>query len=219
MSGTSERGHRQVSGAGTTAPRRAVFGGTFDPPHIGHLILAEWVRVALGLEEIVFAPAAQPPHKRGHVFTPALHRVMMVQLAIASNPHFSLSLVDVNRPGPHYTADSVRLLSSQWGGPDTFFYLIGADSLVDLPKWHRPQEILRVCPLAVVDRPGVHVDLESLERVLPGVSRRVVHVEAPLVGISSTEIRRLVAAGRSIKHLVPEAVEAYIREHGLYEKP
>lgn len=207
-----------ASGTGTTAPRRAVFGGTFDPPHVGHLILAEWVRTALDLEEVIFAPVAQPPHKRGRVLTPALHRVMMVHLAIASTPHFSLSLVDVNRPGPHYTADTVRLLSAQWGGPDTFYYLIGADSLADLPTWYRPQEILRVCPLAVVDRPGVHVDLEALERAIPGVSQRVVRVEAPLVGISSTEIRRLVAAGRSIKHLVPDRVEVYIREHGLYRK-
>ena len=216
MSGTSERGDKRTSGVGSNAPRRAVFGGTFDPPHVGHLILAEWVRVALDLEEVVFAPAAQPPHKQGRVFAPALHRVMMVQLAIASNPCFSLSLVDVNRPGPHYTADSVRLLSAQWGGPDTFFYLIGADSLVDLPTWHQPQEILRACPLVVVDRPGVHVDLERLEQVIPGVRQRVVRVSAPLVGVSSTEIRRRVATGRSIKHLVPEAVEAYIREHGLY---
>ncbi|MDQ7028971.1 MAG: nicotinate-nucleotide adenylyltransferase [Ardenticatenia bacterium] len=206
----------ESAGAKRELSRRAVLGGTFDPPHVGHLIVAEAVRSALRLDEVVFVPAGQPPHKRARQLTPALHRVMMVQLAIASHPAFTLSLVDINRPGPHYTVESVELLRATWGTAGALYYIVGADSLRELPTWHRPHALLAACQIVAVRRPGVHVDMNALELALPGIGRRLIWVSAPPVGVSSTEIRQRVAAGDSITYLVPAAVETYIREHGLY---
>ncbi len=211
-----EAGGEVVALGSGPALRRAILGGTFDPPHVGHLIVAEAVRSTLGLDEVVFVPAGSPPHKRARPLTPALHRVMMVQLAIASNPAFSLSLVDINRPGPHYAVESVALLHAAWGTSEAPYYIVGADSLRDLPTWHRPHELIARCWIVAVERPGVRVDVSALERALPGIGRRLLWVPAPTVGVSSTEIRRRAARGDPIRYLVPEGVEAYIHEHGLY---
>lgn len=197
-------------------PGRGIFGGTFDPPHIGHLILAEMARSALRLSEVVFIPAAQPPHKLEEEITDPKHRLAMTELAVATNDRFSLSTVDLDREGPSYTVDTLRLLRREWGQTVDIYFIIGADMLVDFPTWYEPAQILKLCRLAVVRRPGVEVDLEALEREVPGLRDRVYLVPAPLIGISSTEIRRRVRAGRTIKYLVLPEVEAYVAEQELY---
>ncbi len=214
------RGRRRSSPLGQPATShyrtaRGIFGGTFDPPHIGHLILAETARSELGLSEVVFMPAADPPHKQGKVLTPTEHRVEMVRRAIAPNGRFALSMLDV-REGPNYTVDTMRLLREEWGNTVEIYFLLGLDSLIDLPSWHKPLELLDLVKLAVVARPGYHADMASLERALPGIVDRVVFVPAPLIGISSTAIRSRVQEGDSIRYLVPRSVETYIYEQGLY---
>ena len=197
--------------------RVGVFGGTFDPIHIGHLVSAEEVRVKLGLECVVFVPAGLPPHKLDHVMSPVEHRLAMVELAIASNPHFAVSRVDVDRFGPCYTVDTIELLRDEWGADVEIYFIMGSDSLLDILTWHNPRRLIRLCRLAVVSRPGYQVDLDELDALLPGVASRVQMLNAPELAISSTDIQRRVREGLSIKYQVPEAVEAYIYQHKLYQ--
>jgi nicotinate-nucleotide adenylyltransferase len=196
--------------------RIGVLGGTFDPPHIGHLVAAEEARVRLHLERVLFVPAGMPPHKLDEPVTPVEHRLEMVTRAVASNPYFTVSRVDVDRPGPSYTVDTLRLLREQWGDDVEFYFIMGIDSLADLPNWHEPQRIIELCRLAVVDRPGYDAHIESLERILPGLSRRVEFVPMPQLEISSTELAERVRQGLPIRYQVPPAVEEYIYTHRLY---
>lgn len=197
--------------------RLGVLGGTFDPIHFGHLLAAEEARVALRLDRVLFAPAGDPPHKQGHPILPVLHRLAMVHLAIADNPAFAVTRVDVDRPGPHYTLDMVRLLRNEWGtSAEETFFIMGADSLANLSTWHQPARLIELCRLTVVTRPGYRPDLAKLEEVLPGLSRRVDWVEMPVLGISSSDLQRRVHEGRSIRYQVPAAVAQYVAEHRLY---
>jgi nicotinate-nucleotide adenylyltransferase len=196
-------------------PRLGLFGGTFDPIHLGHLIVAEEMRHALALDRVLFVPAGQPPHKRGQAISPAADRVAMTRLAIAGNPAFELCLIDVERAGPSFTADLLEEVARRRPGADLYF-IMGEDSLADLPTWHAPARILRAARLAVATRPGVTADLAGLERLLPGLSARVALVPAPEIGIAGRDLRRRVAEGRPIRYQVPAAVEDYIRAHGLY---
>jgi nicotinate-nucleotide adenylyltransferase len=191
-------------------------GGTFDPIHIAHLAIAEDARTQLGLDKVVFVPAGLPPHKMDVHVSPAEHRLAMVKLAIAGNPHFEVSRVDIDRFGPCYTVDTIALLHEEWGPDVEIYFIMGSDSLADLLTWHRPDRLIRLCRLVAVDRPGYQVDMAELERCLPGVSQRVVFINSPQLDVSSTDIQRRVRAGESIKYQVPEAVEQYIYEHGLY---
>ena len=198
--------------------RVGVFGGTFDPIHIGHLVAAEETRVQLSLERVVFVPAGLPPHKLANHISPVEHRLAMVQLAIASNPYFTVSRVDIDRFGPCYTVDTMELLRDEWG-PDTgLYFIMGSDSLADILTWHKPERLIRLCRLAVVKRPGYDVDIEELDRLLPGIASRVRFINSPLIDVASCDIRRRVREGLSIKYQVPEVVEKYIYEHGLYCK-
>jgi nicotinate-nucleotide adenylyltransferase len=193
-----------------------ILGGTFDPPHLGHLILAEAACDALELEQVLFVPAANPPHKHSLPITDVKHRVAMVLDAITNNPRFAMSEVDITRPGPHYTVDTLRILKEQ--SPDAdFFFLMGGDSLHDIASWHEPAGIIARAKLAVMRRPGPAPDLSGLEARLPGITERVVFVDAPIIGISATLLRERLRLGRSIRYLVPEAVERYINTHALYE--
>ncbi len=195
--------------------RLGVLGGTFDPPHYAHLILAEHARDQLDLEQVLWVPAADPPHKRGEVAASVEHRLAMLRLALADAPGFRLSLVDVERPGPHYTADMLDLLQRMHPEVELFF-LIGSDSLMYLPGWSRPHEVIRLARLAVMARPGFSPDLDRLEAALPGLRKRMEIVRVPQIDIAAHDIRARVAAGRSIRYLLPQAVELYIKEHGLY---
>lgn len=195
--------------------RIGVFGGTFDPPHLGHLILAEAAREQLGLERVLWAVAGQSPLKLDRELSPVGLRLEMVRAAIAGHPQFALSEVDVRRPGPHYTVDALGLIASQHPNAELYF-IMGEDSLRDLPQWHRPADLIAECRLAVLRRPGVAADLAALEAAIPGLTARVEWIVAPEVGISASDVRRRVCEGRSIRYLVPAAVEAIIVTKGLY---
>ena len=198
--------------------RRGLFGGTFDPPHMGHLVMAEAARSQLGLHEVIFMPAAQPPHKQGKKICATEQRVAMVRHAIADNEDFTLSTFEASRKGPNYTTETMRLLREEWGDRVELFFIMGLDSLVDLPLWYKPQQLIELVKLAVIARPGYHADMDTLERLLPGISKRVFFAHAPLIGISSTDIRKRVQEGKSIRYLVPRGVEQYIEEWGLYRQ-
>jgi len=196
--------------------RVGILGGTFDPVHIGHLFIAEEVYAALKLEKVYFVPAGEPPHKMGEQVTAVHHRVAMVKLAIATNDHFDLSLVDVNRAGPSYSVDMVRLLRQEWGVESKLFFIMGLDALLDLPNWHQPEVLIRLCDLVVVGRPGYQQDLEKLGQAIAGLEERVKFVNSPSMAISSSDIQKRVRSGRPIRYLVTRSVEQYIFEHGLY---
>lgn len=196
--------------------RVGVLGGTFDPIHHAHLVAAQEALHALALDCVLFVPAGNPPHKPAQPISAAYHRVAMVSLAIAGRPGFQLSLVDVERPGPHYTVQTLTILRERWGAESRFFFIVGTDSLAELSTWRQPEGIVALADLAVVERPGAPVDMAALEARLPGLGRHLHRVDMPLLQISSTDLRARVRDGRPISFLVPQAVEDYIREHGLY---
>jgi nicotinate-nucleotide adenylyltransferase len=192
-----------------------ILGGTFDPPHYGHLTLAENARVQLQLDRVFFVPAGQQPLKRDRAITPAHHRAAMVEAAIGNNPDFSLSRVDLDRPGPHYTADTLTLLQEAYPEAELFF-LIGGDSLAQLAAWHDPADIVQQARLAVMPRPGWETNLEELERTVPGVCERLIWLDTPSLDIAASDLRRRARQGLPLRYLLPPAVEAYIRKHRLY---
>jgi nicotinate-nucleotide adenylyltransferase len=200
------------------APLLGIFGGTFDPPHIGHLILAAEARAQLALDRLLWVLTPDPPHKQGQPLTPVEHRLAMVELAIADNPDFELSRVDLDRPGPHFALDTVKLLAEQYplAGP---VYLMGGDSLRDLSSWHLPAELVAACRfLGVLRRPGDSIDLAALEKTFPGLTAKVRFVDAPLIDIASHEIRARAAAGRPYRYYLPRAVYKYIETNALYRQ-
>ena len=197
-------------------------GGTFDPIHYGHLVIAEEVYAALGLDEMVFIPAGQPPHKRRRDVTAAADRLAMLKLALASNPHFSISTVDLERSGPSYTVDTLRLLRKQWGEEVALYFVIGWDSLEELSSWYDPQGVLeQVTHLVAVHRPG-HQEIpgyrERLEARLPGIQQRLLTVPVPQLDISASDLRQRVTENRPIRYQTPDSVVEYIREHNLYRE-
>ena len=198
--------------------RIGVLGGTFDPVHLGHLILAETARDTLRLDIVYFVPAADPPHKHGQVIAPAADRLAMLEMALADNPNFRISLIDLERPGPHYTADMVELMHGQMKSGDELWFLMGLDSVIDFPNWHEPERIRSVARLAAATRPGYEIDWKPLEAALPGISHEVTLLPMPGVSIASNNLRRRVQHGGSIRYLVPECVRQYILEHGLYRR-
>ena len=194
-----------------------VFGGTFDPVHVGHLIVAEATRVLLGLDEVLFVTAGQPWFKDDREITPAYHRARMVEVAIEGNPHFRTSGMEIARPGPTYTADTLEELRERRGPDAELYVMVGLDALKEIGRWCRPERILELGTLVGIARPGCQEpDSESINAVRRGASDQVVVVRRPLIGISGSEIRASVAQGTSIKYSVPERVEAYIYEHELY---
>ena len=200
--------------------RYGVFGGTFDPVHTGHLIAAERVKDALGLDSVLFVPAGTPPHKSAASVSEPEHRYLMTLLATLDNPGFRVHRVDLDRPGRSFTVDTLALLRKEYGPETELFFIMGADSLADLPTWHEPGRLLRENRIAVATRPGWQVERikEALGTLYPAFAERVLTVEIPAIGVSSSEIRSRVAQGRSIRYLVPHAVERYIEKHGLYRE-
>ena len=199
--------------------RLGLFGGSFDPVHYGHLLLAECCREQTGLSAVWFLPAAVPPHKRNRRLTPVAARIEMLELAIAGHPAFSVSRYEADRGGINYTVDTLAHFRGQDPEGELFF-LLGADMLHDLPGWHEPARVCQLATAVVVRRSGAEsVDFDCLSRVVSpeGIQRLRRHqVEMPEIGISSTEIRRRVRAGGSIRYQTPRAVEKYIETHGLY---
>jgi nicotinate-nucleotide adenylyltransferase len=196
-----------------------VIGGTFDPIHSAHLVIAEEARLMLKFVKVLFVPAGNPWLKTGRNITPAVYRVEMVKLAIASNPHFELSTIEVDRPGPSLSVDTVAILQRQLGTAASLFFLVGWDSIIGLPQWKEPARLVRLCKLVAVTRPGFNrPDLTALESSVPGVTRSVVWLDIPPIDISSSDIREKVAKGLSIHGMVPDEVESYIKENKLYRK-
>ncbi|ACX51362.1 nicotinate (nicotinamide) nucleotide adenylyltransferase [Ammonifex degensii KC4] len=189
--------------------RLGLLGGTFDPIHFGHLAVAEAVRYEMGLDKVYFIPSGQPPHKKRKV-APAEHRLAMVRLAVASNPYFEVSTVEIERPGPSYTVDTVKEFRRLFPQAEIFF-ILGMDALAEFLTWHRVEELLTLCHFVVATRPGYPSAVKG------GRGRRVTVLPVPGVAVSSTEIRERVRAGKPIKYLLPEAVEEYIYAHGLYQ--
>jgi nicotinate-nucleotide adenylyltransferase len=193
-----------------------VFGGTFDPPHYGHLVIAEEARARLGLRRVIFLPAGQPPHKPERVVTPVAHRLAMVLLAIAGNPGFRLSRLDVDRPGPCFTADLLEILQAELGPTADLHFIVGMDSLGDFLTWRQPDRVLRSAHLVAATRPGYTCDLSEIEDAIPGATGRIILLEAPALEISSTDLQARVRGGLPIRYQTPEAVARYIRQQGLY---
>lgn len=197
-----------------------ILGGTFDPIHLGHLAIGEEVREALGLEVVLFVPTRAPVHKPGRPVSSPEDRVAMVTAAIAGNPHFALSRLEVDRDGPSYAVETLEALAAQaravGRAPDLTF-ILSAEAYAGLPDWHRPERILELCRMAVVPRPGAPVaDPAAMDRRVPGAGARTVVLDGPLLAVSGSVIRARVAAGRSIRYLVPDAVAAHIDDHALY---
>ncbi len=196
--------------------RIGVFGGTFDPPHYAHLVLAAEAHDQLRLEKVLWVLTPQPPHKPYRVITDLPIRLKLLQAAIKGEAAFKLSRVDVDRPQPHYAVDTMRLLSEQF--PDgELVYLIGADSLRDLPGWHRPADLVEAChEIGVMPRPGAQYDLSALGEIMPGLVEKLRFVDAPLLEISSSDIRQRVQQGRMYRYFVPEGVWRIVQDEGLY---
>ncbi len=205
-----------------TGRRIGVLGGTFDPIHLGHLIVAEDLREKLGLKEVLFIPAGRPwlKLKEKKTISAAEHRLAMVRLAIASNPYFKVSAMEIDRPGLSYSIDTVEELKAKLGAPAEIYFIVGPDDLAELPQWKDPARLVELCQVVGIGRPGyARADLPALESSIPGVSQRIMLADVLQIDLSSTEIRRRVARGLSIRYLVPEAVEKYIAEHRLYVSP
>lgn len=188
-----------------------LFGGSFNPPHIAHLIIAEIVRDQFGLEEVWWIPNATPPHKPDEDLVAADHRLKMTRRAVESNSNFRVSGVEVEREGVSYTVETLRVLQEDYPDVD-FGLIIGSDSLDYFAEWHEPDEIVDRVPLIVYKRPG---GLESVAE--PRFANRVRYAAAPVMEVSGTEIRARCRKGRSIRYLVPEEVRTYIEAHGLYQ--
>jgi nicotinate-nucleotide adenylyltransferase len=193
-----------------------VFGGSFDPVHFGHLRMAEEARIQAGLDRVLFVPTQVSPFKVGRTVTPGEQRLEMLHIALADNPAFAASDVELTRPGPSYTVDTLRLLKEQYPTAELFF-LTGTDAVRDLPKWRQPEEILSLARFLVAARPGV--DKADVLHALPDLwEARIAFIEMPELDISSTYLRERLRDGRSVRYLLPRAVEEYIVSRGLYRE-
>ena len=192
-------------------------GGTFDPIHLGHLAMAESAREIFELDEVLFIPSARPPHKADKNITPEVHRLMMTFLATQSNEKFQVSPMEIMREGLSYTLDTMNQLEKKFGADTELFFIIGADSMVDLPKWHKAKELVSKVHFIATTRPGVEVDLEEVKKFFGESAKNIYRIEVPGIDISSTELRERVKVGKSIKYLVPETVEEYILKENLYK--
>lgn len=203
-----------------TGGKYGILGGTFDPPHFGHLALAQEAVARLDLDCVWFLPAVDPPHKRGRALSAASDRAAMVELAIAGNPRFGLDRTDLDRPGPSYTVDTLDILRGRWGPGVWMGFVIGWDMLLYLPQWHDPAGVLsRLDALIVARRPGVPDEADALARLeetLPGLRARLTLLDAPQLELSSTALRERVALGLPVRYLTPDPVCAYISSRGLY---
>ena len=196
-----------------------LLGGTFDPIHLGHLIIAEEVRMSLDLDKIVFMPASHPWLKADREITDARHRLVMIKLAIASNNYFEVSTAELDRPGPTYTVDTVEALKEGSDPADEVYFIVGSDALADFPRWKDPERVVSLCQIVQVERPGSpEIDVGALKSLIPDVSSCLRPVGVPQIDISSTSIRERVMMGYPIRYMVPPDVEAYIYEHGLYSR-
>ncbi|MDP8904630.1 MAG: nicotinate-nucleotide adenylyltransferase [Chloroflexota bacterium] len=212
------RGRPAAAGGAGSSPRWGVLGGTFDPVHYGHLVIAEQTRESLDLAGVLFLPAAQPPHKTAVRISAAEHRLAMVELAIAGNPGFALLRSEIERGGRSYTVETMGRLTSERPA-DRFVFIVSTEAALDLPTWREPRRLLELCEIAVVPRLGYPlVDAAWPTRHFPGLEDRFLFVDSPALGHSASDIRARAAAGRTIRYLVPAVVQAYIDQHRLYRE-
>jgi nicotinate-nucleotide adenylyltransferase len=197
--------------------RVGVLGGTFDPVHYGHLVIALDAWAYLDLEKVLFIPAYQPPHKPDGSYSAFEHRVRMLQLALDDNRCFELSLIEAERHGPSYTVDTLKDLRAELGPDAEIYFIIGMDSLGNILDWYRPEELITLCRIVVAERAGYQVDLAALEEGLPGLQKSLVLIDTPELSISSTDLQRRIRLGLPIRYQVPPEVEQYIRAHQLYQ--
>lgn len=196
--------------------RVGIFGGTFDPPHIGHQILGMEAYVQLNLNKLFWVLAPQPPHKLGKEIAPLEIRIKMVRKAIWRDEIFEFSNVDINRPGPHYVLDTMKIFRKKFPAA-TLIFLMGGDSLHDLPTWHKPKEFIEECDeIGVMHRPGEKIKFNELEKQLPALKEKISFIEAPLLEISSNQIRKLVADGKPYKYYLPADVYRIVENFRLY---
>lgn len=193
-----------------------VFGGTFDPPHIGHQILAADALGQLKLDYILWVLTPSPPHKRPEIISDLAHRLRMVELAIEGNHKFSLSRVDIDRPPPHYAVETMALLKEQ-GPSDRLYYLMGLDSVNDLPTWHRPADFVDLCDgIVVMLRHGERLKSINIDKQISGLNDKQYLLKTPIIEISGTDIRARVKNGQHYRYLVPDKVYEYILENKIY---
>lgn len=205
---------------GRDARRIGILGGTFDPPHLGHLLIAETARIALDLESVWFLPAGEPWLKAGQRISSSWHRREMVRRAIADNPRFALCDTELRRAGPSYTVDTLRELRATLADDCVLYFIVGSDILLQFHRWKEPERILELCRLAVIERPdGPEEPLELLAAQYPAAvaAGAVVSLRGPQVSISASELRRQLAAGHAARYQIPDAVIDYIRCHALYK--
>jgi nicotinate-nucleotide adenylyltransferase len=203
--------------AGAPGERLGVLGGTFDPPHYGHLWLAALAADTLGLKRVLFMPASLPPHKRGMRMTSAATRLLMTRLAIAGDPVFELCTIEIERPGPSFTIDSVEELRRTYGADTRLFLVMAADSLGEIETWREPDRLLSLVEWAVGPRPGAErPEHERLRQRFGAAADRIHLLDGPALDISSSQLRQRVATGHTIRYLVPRAVEDLILDRGLY---
>jgi nicotinate-nucleotide adenylyltransferase len=197
--------------------RIGLMGGTFDPVHHGHLSIASQALHEWNLDRVIFIPAKSPPHKRGRAVTDAEHRYLMVELAIAGHPGFFGSRLELERAGDSFTVDTLRHFNERGCDPDRLFFIVGADSVLELLTWHRHDEVIRRCTLLAAARPGF--DLGKMDQQLPAAYRERIRVlHAPGLEVSGSELRERVRRGQPVRYLVPEPVDAYIAKHRLYRE-
>jgi nicotinate-nucleotide adenylyltransferase len=196
--------------------RIGVFGGTFDPIHIGHLVIAEILQFDLELDTVLFLPAGRPPHKPDQVLAADEHRLSMLEIATADSKRFEISSVDLERSGDSYTATTLEILSAAYGDTGELYFLMGQDSLRDFPTWKNPDKIARLARLGVALRPHVDVAVEAIENAVPDASGRIHLIDVPLIDVSSRIIRHNIRSGRPFRFQVPHGVANYIDENGLY---
>ncbi|NLJ34199.1 MAG: nicotinate-nucleotide adenylyltransferase [Firmicutes bacterium] len=200
--------------------RVAIMGGTFDPIHYGHLVAAEAARVKFRLDKVLFVPNRLPPHKKDYRVTAAKHRYQMTVLATITNPHFHVSRIELNRPAPSYTIDTLRSVKKLLGPKTQVFFISGADAILDILTWKDVDEVMEMCYFIAAPRPGYQLEElgQRLGYLLNKYSHKVFCVEVPALAISSTDIRERVTQNRPIKYLLPESVEDYIYKYELYER-
>jgi len=198
--------------------RFGIFGGTFDPPHIGHLILAAEAWYQLELDQVLWVLTPRPPHKRHQNITPLQTRLKLVNATVRDCAQFQISRVEIDRPPPHFAVDTVRLLQKSYPHAE-LIYIMGGDSLHDLPTWHASQDFVAAChTLGVMRRPGDEINLSALEAQIPTITSKVRFVEAPLLEIAASQIRSRIRQGKPFRYYLPEAVFKIIQNEQLYQK-
>jgi len=199
--------------------RIAIMGGTFDPIHFGHLVAAEAARDSFKLDRVFFVPSGNPPHKKNYPVTDAKHRYLMTNLAVAANPYFEVSPIEIERPGYSYAIDTVTEFHNKYNDVDKLYFITGADAILEILTWKNVEKLTELCCFIAATRPGTN--LEELRRFIEELPEKIgkkIHImEVPALAISSTDIRNRVANHRTIKYLLPETVEQYIMKNGLYQ--